>query len=93
MTENQIFEAMLSTGRHGSKNFLMTLDPKAPGYECMIRILRQSARSCGRGIRLRGRLGKNNPYRDLYAHGKVLWRPSSQDYRIEHSVRVDVYLK
>ena len=93
MTENQIFEAMVSTGKHGSRNFLMTLDPKAPGYEDMVRILRQSARSCGRGIRLRGRLGKNNPYRSLYAQGESLWRPSSQDYRIEHSVRVDVYLK
>lgn len=93
MTENQIFEAMMSTGRHGSRNFLMTLVPKAPGYEAMVRTLRQGARASGRGIRIRGRLGKNNPHRHLYAVGGSLYRPSSQDIRIEHSVRVDIYLK
>lgn len=42
-------------------------------------------------IKVRGRLGSNNPYASLYAKGGLLWRSSSQDIRPEHSSRFDVY--
>ena len=43
-------------------------------------------------VRVRGRLGPNNPHRDLYRRGGPLYRWSSQDYKLEHSVRADVYV-
>lgn len=78
----------------GSTNFIMTLDPKSEDFENTIRYIRAFARGChGRGIRIRGRLGRDNPNRGLYAVGGPLFRRSSQDIKIEHSVRVDIYLK
>ena len=76
-----------------SKNFIVTLDPKADNFETLVRRARAAARACGRGIRVRGRLGLNNPNRALYAAGGSLYRPSSQDIRLEHAARIDVYLK
>jgi len=43
-------------------------------------------------VRVRGRLGKNSPYSPLYRRGGKLHRYTSQDIRIEHSERVDVYV-
>jgi hypothetical protein len=92
MTEDQLMAAMSMKNRH-SRNFLMCLDPQASNFDHLVASLRRVARVSGRGIRIRGRLGKNNPHRHLYAVGGSLYRSSSQDIRIEHSVRVDIYLK
>jgi len=49
-------------------------------------------------LRVRGRLGKNSPYRDMYASGNgerprgEHWR-FIQDVRLEHADRVDIYLQ
>ena len=50
-------------------------------------------------VRVRGRLGKNNPNRHLYASGRgkikprgPLYRWTSQDIRPEHATRFDVYV-
>ena len=44
-------------------------------------------------LRIRARLGKNNPNRHLYAKGGPLHRFSSQDIRREHGTRFDLYLR
>jgi len=76
-----------------SQNFLMTLDPAADDYALRLEQARSFARVCGKGLRIRGRLGQNNPNRDLYAVGGSLYRSCAQDIRLEHATRVDVYLK
>jgi len=76
-----------------SENFIISLDPKADDFEILLKRIREMSHACGRGIRVRGRLGRNNPNRGLYAAGGPLWRCSSQDIRVEDSVRVDIYLK
>lgn len=43
-------------------------------------------------IRIRGRLGKDNPNAKLYRQGGPLHRYSSQDIRPEHSTRLDIYV-
>jgi hypothetical protein len=43
-------------------------------------------------LRVRGRLGKNNPNAHLYRRGGPFYRWSSQDYKLEHSERVDIYV-
>lgn len=73
---------MLKQVRYRAKelNKSQVFDP-AKGYKVRYRVL------------LRGRLGKNNPNAYLYARGGKLYRLSSQDIKIEHSTRVDVYLR
>lgn len=44
-------------------------------------------------IRVRGRLGKDNPNAKLYRQGGPLHRYTSQDIRLEHSERVDIYVQ
>jgi hypothetical protein len=43
-------------------------------------------------IRVRGRLGKDSPHAGLYRQGGPLHRYSSQEIRVEHSERVDIYV-
>lgn len=43
-------------------------------------------------IRVRGRLGKDNPKAPLYRLGGPLHRYTSQDIRVEHATRVDIYV-
>ena len=43
-------------------------------------------------LRVRPRLGKNNPNKHLYAKHGPLWRYSSQDIRREHGARFDMYV-
>lgn len=43
-------------------------------------------------IRVRGRLGKNNPNAELYRLGGKLHTWTSQDVKLEHSQRVDIYV-
>jgi hypothetical protein len=76
-----------------SQNFLMTLDPAADDYALRLEQARSFARVSGKGLRIRGRLGQNNPNRDLYAVGGSLYRPCCLDIQIQHAARVDVYLK
>ena len=76
-----------------SKNFLVTIDASSASYDEQIALCRAIAKNRGCGLRIRGRLGQNNPNRALYSVGGSLYRPSSQDIRLEHASRVDVYLK
>ena len=46
-----------------------------------------------RGLRIRGRLGPDSPYADLYRVGGPLHRYTAQDIKVKHSSRVDVYFK
>ena len=43
-------------------------------------------------VRVRGRLGKNNPNAELYRLGGKLHTWTSQDIKLEHSQRVDIYV-
>jgi hypothetical protein len=43
-------------------------------------------------IRIRGRLGKDNPNAKLYRVGGPLKRYSAQEIKLEHAQRVDVYV-
>ena len=43
-------------------------------------------------LRVRGRLGKNNPNAHLYRRGGKLHTWTSQDIRPEHSLRFDIYV-
>ena len=43
------------------------------------------------GIRVRARIGKNNPNAHRYHRGGDLYRMSYIDYKPEHGVRWDVY--
>jgi hypothetical protein len=43
-------------------------------------------------LRVRGRLGKNSPHAALYRQGGPLHRYTSQDIKIAHSERVDIYI-
>jgi hypothetical protein len=42
---------------------------------------------------VRPRLGRNNPFRSLYARGGKYHRYTSQDIRREHGSRFDLYLQ
>lgn len=57
------------------------------------RVVRESLTEPGKYIRIRGRLGRNNPYAYLYRRGGKLYRSSSQDIRVEHAQSIDVYTK
>jgi len=76
-----------------SQNFLVTIDASSPSYDEQIALCRVIAKNHGKGLRIRGRLGRNNPNRDLYAVGGSLYRPCCLDIQIQHAARVDVYLK
>jgi hypothetical protein len=76
-----------------SQNFLVTIDASSPSYDEQIALCRVIAKNHGKGLRIRGRLGQNNPNRDLYAVGGSLYRPCCLDIQIQHAARVDVYLK
>jgi hypothetical protein len=43
-------------------------------------------------VRVRGRLGKNNPNAPLYHVGGELYQPYSEDIKLQHATRVDVYV-
>ena len=43
-------------------------------------------------LRVRPRLGRNSPFKHLYAKHGPLWRPSSQDIKREHGARFDLYV-
>lgn len=46
-----------------------------------------------RGIRIRGRLGKNNMFASLYRKNGHLYRSDMVDYRPEHCQSADIYFK
>lgn len=43
-------------------------------------------------VRVRGRLGKDNPNAELYRFGGKLHTWTSQDIKLEHSERADIYM-
>lgn len=57
-----------------------------------VNIIRKTLKN-PRGLRIRGRLGKDNPYAYLYRQGGELYRGCAQDIRIEHAQSIDVYFK
>lgn len=46
-----------------------------------------------RGLRIRGRLGKNNPFASQYRKNGYLYRSDMMDYRPEHCQSADLYFK
>lgn len=44
-------------------------------------------------VRVRGRLGKKNPNAELYRVGGKLHTWTSQDIKLEHAQRVDIYVQ
>ena len=76
-----------------SPNYLFTVDTTDMDYALRLAQARSFAFISRRGLRVRGRLGKGNPHRDLYAVGGPLHRFTSQDIKLEYATRVDVYLK
>lgn len=46
-----------------------------------------------RGLRIRGRLGKNNRFAPLYRINGPLYRSTAMDYRPEHCESADIYFK
>ena len=74
-----------------SKNYIGTVtDINDP----MIQIARKTLRANKfGGIRIRARLGKDNPAAPRYHRGGDLFRMSCVDYRKEHGVRWDIYRK
>lgn len=70
-------------------------DPNATVYLSLIRqtVRKSNRRGPGRfGVRVRGRLGKNNPNAPLYSVGGPKWRQCGQEIDFADATRVDVYI-
>jgi hypothetical protein len=74
--------------RARSSDYLGTVDRDDPEYDKKIGEFKK-----GHKLRIRGRLGKDNPNAPLYRQGGKLHRSSSLDVKPEHSKRVDVYTR
>jgi hypothetical protein len=71
-----------------SSDYLGTVDRDDPDYDKKIGEFKK-----GHKLRIRGRLGKDNPNAPMYRQGGKLHRSSSLDVKPEHSKRVDVYTR
>jgi hypothetical protein len=69
-------------------DYLGTVDRDDPDYEKKIGEFKK-----GHKLRIRGRLGKDNPNAPMYRQGGKHYRSSSLDVKPEHSKRVDVYTR
>jgi hypothetical protein len=87
-----------------SCEYLDTIYTSNPDFDSLIKAVRQTVKTVNRRnreesaepiqyfVRVRGRLGKNNLYAHLYHRGGPLYMFTSQDIKVEHSERVDVYI-
>ena len=87
MKRSSSYEFTVSTADHQSIGILRA-------YAKMVNDIRKTLRGEDRRLRVkvRPRLGRNNPHAHLYAVGGPLKRYSSQNIRKEHGTRFDVYL-
>lgn len=70
-------------------------DPRAINYIALVRkTVRLSNKRTDQKffVRVRGRLGKNNPYSHLYRVGGALCQPACEDIKLEHATRADIYI-
>lgn len=82
--ETEIDEAKERTSPH----YLATVHKDDPDYEKKIGELKKTHK-----LRVRGRLGKDNPNASKYRFGGPKHRSSSQDYDVKDATRVDVYTR
>ena len=91
-----------------STSYIDTIDTSNPDFESLVNVVRRTIKTVNMRnretarwtktkpvqyfVRVRGRLGKDNPNAHLYRRGGPLYRYTSQDIRVEHSERVDVYI-
>jgi hypothetical protein len=86
--EVEQIEAELDEAKARTTDYLGTVDRDDPDYEKKIGELKKKHK-----LRIRGRLGKDNPNAPLYRQGGKHYRSSSLDVKPEHSKRVDVYTR
>lgn len=70
-------------------------DPNAMHYIALVRkTVRQSNRRTDQKffVRVRGRLGKDNPKAELYRVGGPKWRRTSLDIDLQDATRADIYI-
>ena len=83
-----------------TKTYFDTMETSDPQFQHTIDVIRGTLRKINKRnrviggpqffLRVRGRLGKNNPYADLYKPGGKFYRP--YDINLGHSVRADLYI-
>lgn len=78
----------IEEARERSPDYLGTVHRDDPDYDKKIGEFKK-----GHKLRIRGRLGKDNPNAPLYRQGGKHYRSSSLDIKPEHSKSVDVYTR
>lgn len=79
-------ETEIDEAKERSPDYLATIHKDDPEYDKKIADLKK-----GHKLRIRGRLGKDNPNAPKYRMGGPKYRSSSQDYSVKDATRVDVY--
>ncbi len=81
-----------------TSSYVDTFSTSDPSFQAIIDKIRATVRKVNKRpgqkyrLRVRGRLGRNNPYAPLYGVGGPLHRYCAQEIKIKHSSRVDVYI-
>ncbi len=88
INEDEMYEAELDEAKARTADYLGTVDRDDPDYEKKIGEFKK-----GHKLRIRGRLGKDNPNAPMYRQGGKHYRSTSLDVKPEHSKRVDVYTR
>lgn len=81
-------ETEIDEAKERSPDYLATIHKDDPEYDKKIGDLKK-----GHKLRIRGRLGKDNPNAGKYRFGGPRYRSSSQDYDVKDATRVDVYTR
>lgn len=81
-------ETEIDEAKERSPDYLATIHKDDPEYDKKIGELKK-----GHKLRIRGRLGKDNPNAGKYRLGGPRHRSSSQDYDVKDATRVDVYTR
>jgi hypothetical protein len=88
----------METNMTRTKSYVMTISLDDPEFTRKVDLIRRTVRwmdeksDTKHFIRVRGRLGKNSKFAHLYAVGAELHRYHSQDIKLEHSERADIYV-
>lgn len=78
--------------------YVDTVDMNDPSAVHYIALVRKTVRLSNRRsdqkffVRVRGRLGKNNPNAELYRVGGPLYQPACEDIKLQHATRADIYI-
>ena len=95
MTRTSTYLCTLS--RHGAEEKIATIRDVITKQNLLNRdwAMRNQLTGAPKRIRLviRPRLGKDSPFKHLYARGGPLYRTSSQTIKREHGSRFDLYLR